>query len=134
METGKRNTKDMIVMGIIGLIVGAFFALFASVSVSDNYSTVTFWIILLVFVGSFGFWGSKMKDTKELEQALPQEGLTRRERVIAWIFALLNPIITGAVMYYMWKKSYPVKAKQANQISMISFLIWIGVYILRQSL
>ena len=43
---------------------------------------------------------------------------------------LLNPIVAGAVLYYGWKKLLPVKAKQANHISMIAFLIAIGLFVL----
>ncbi|MDO8524515.1 MAG: hypothetical protein Q7R99_02715 [bacterium] len=56
------------------------------------------------------------------------EVLNKREKVVTWIFSLLNPVITGAVMYFMWRKSHPQKAKQANKISWICFLIQAVIY------
>ena len=59
-----------------------------------------------------------------------QEPLTRREKLIIWIFCFLNPIVAGAVFYYGWKKKLPIKAKSANQISLWAFLILIVLFAL----
>lgn len=56
------------------------------------------------------------------------EVLSKRGKVVIWIFSLLNPVITGAVMYFMWHKSHPQKAKQANKISWICFFIQAVIY------
>jgi hypothetical protein len=45
------------------------------------------------------------------------------EKVYVWISSLLNPIFSGAVFYYGWRKILPNKAKKANSISLWSFLI-----------
>lgn len=52
-----------------------------------------------------------------------QEPLTKKEKIIIWILCILNPLIAGGIFYYGWKKKLPVKAKQANQISLWAFLI-----------
>ena len=49
--------------------------------------------------------------------------LTSSEKIYIWIASLLNPIFSGAVFYYGWKTPLPMKAKQANQISLWAFLI-----------
>ncbi len=52
-----------------------------------------------------------------------QDLLTVKEKISMWILCLLNPLIAGAVFYYGWKKRLPVKAKQANGISLWAFLL-----------
>lgn len=51
--------------------------------------------------------------------------LTGNEKILIWILSLINPIITGLVFYYGWKKKLPTKAKQANNITLWAFLILI---------
>jgi hypothetical protein len=45
------------------------------------------------------------------------------EKVYVWVSSILNPIFSGAVFYYGWKKLLPTKAKKANHISLWAFLI-----------
>ncbi len=59
-----------------------------------------------------------------------EEGLTDNEKIVAWIFNILNPVIAGGVMYFIWNKKYPKKAKTANNISMIVFVVEIILFIL----
>jgi hypothetical protein len=54
---------------------------------------------------------------------ISQDPLTKKEKVITWILCILCPVINGAIFYYGLKKKFPVKAKKANTISIISFLI-----------
>lgn len=56
--------------------------------------------------------------------------LSGGEKLYIWIASLLNPVFSGAVFYYGWKKLLPHKAKQANSISLWAFLILIVVGIL----
>lgn len=39
------------------------------------------------------------------------------EKIIVWIAIIINPIIAGCLFYYMWRRSFPNKAKQANRVS-----------------
>ena len=59
-----------------------------------------------------------------------EEGLTDNEKIVAWIFNILNHVIAGVVMYFIWNKKYPKKAKTANNISMIVFVVEIILFIL----
>ena len=52
-----------------------------------------------------------------------QNPLTNGQKILIWILCIFNPIIAGAVFYYGWRKQLPIKAKQANQISLWAFLI-----------
>lgn len=60
--------------------------------------------------------------------------LTRKEKISIWILSFLNPVIAGAIFYYGWKEKLPIKAKQANQISLWVFFILIlfsiGLFVL----
>lgn len=52
------------------------------------------------------------------------------EKVIVWIANIINPLIAGFLFYYMWRKSFPNKAKQANRVSFIVAGVEIAGYIL----
>lgn len=60
------------------------------------------------------------------------DSLEGKERLIVWIANIINPVITGFLFYYMWRKSFPDKAKQANRISFIVFGVELATYILYQ--
>lgn len=135
----KINVKKMITKGILGIFAGLAFGLIiggiigAVLKISFGIPFFAVWI-LTIFL--FGLWGAKSK-TKEEEKAelqkavVSEEGLTTNEKIAAWIFSILNPVITGAIMYYMWRKRYPTKAKKANHISMIVFVLELalGIFI-----
>jgi hypothetical protein len=86
----------------------------------------------IVFVAVLGmtFWFKNKKTSSLAEGEVREEGLTKPEKVFIWVACLLNPIISGAVLYYGWKKKLPVKAKQANVISWICVLISVVIAII----
>ena len=95
-----------------GLLVGLF---------TSNISWTAFWMTILLFVVVFGIIGAKSKKKEEKKayanaQFLSDEGLTINQKIAAWVFSIINPVITGAIMYYMWRNKYPTKARQANHI------------------
>jgi len=51
------------------------------------------------------------------------DNVSSGEKVYIWASSFLNPVISGAIFYYGWRKLLPNKAKQANHISMYAFLI-----------
>ena len=125
------NVKKMISKGILGIFAGLAFGYIIGgiiVAVLKISFGIPFFIVWILTIFLFGFWGAKSK-TKEEEKAelqksiVSEEGLTTNEKIAAWVFSILNPFITGAIMYYMWRKRYPTKAKKANHISMIVFVI-----------
>jgi len=62
--------------------------------------------------------------SKVTEGQVNSDSLSKgKEKIITWIICIINPIWGGAILYYGWKKKLPTKAKQANKISMIAFLI-----------
>jgi hypothetical protein len=65
----------------------------------------------------------KIKE-KSLSGEISQEPLTKDEKNKVWILALLNPVWTGAILYFGLKKRFPVKAKNVNTIS------WKALFIL----
>ena len=125
------NIGGMIKWILLSLPFGLFVGLFTS-----NISWAAFWITILLFVVVFGIIGAKSKRKEEKKayanaQFLSDEGLTTNQKIAAWVFSIINPVITGAIMYYMWRNKYPTKARQANHISIIVFLIEIviGFYV-----
>ena len=60
---------------------------------------------------------------------MEKDKLEGKERIIVWIANLVNPLIAGFLFYYLWKKNFPDKAKQANKISFIVFVIYMVGYI-----
>lgn len=119
----KVNIKKMITKGILGIFVGLILGFIGLV-----IHWIVFLVIWILTIILFGFWGAKSKTKEELQEELQHfvvsvEGLTKNEKIAAWIFSIINPVITGAIMYYMWRKRYPTKAKKANNISMIVFLV-----------
>lgn len=56
--------------------------------------------------------------------------LQGNEKIIVWIANIINPLIAGFLFYYMWRKSFPDKAKQANRVSFIVFGIEMLGYII----
>ncbi len=125
MEGKNVNVKNMIIMGLIGAIIG----LFAGAAVAGFFPKMEFLFLVVwgVIIILFAFWGAKMKEATDVK-TLPQDGLTKKEQRIAWTFSLINPVITGGVLYFMWSRTYPIKAKQANHISFVAFFLWIALY------
>lgn len=78
-------------------------------------------IILAVFIITIVYM---IKEKRRVpEGQIVQDSLIGKQKALIWILCLLNPIVAGAIFYYGWKKRLPVKAKQANQISLWAFVI-----------
>jgi magnesium-transporting ATPase (P-type) len=56
-----------------------------------------------------------------------QEPLSSTEKLYIWLLVLISPIVSGAIFYYGWKKTMPVKARQANKINWLGFVIIIAL-------
>ena len=52
---------------------------------------------------------------------------SEKKKVI--ITEIFSPIIVGAFYYYSWKKSFPLKAKEANRYSWMILLVQLLLYI-----
>ena len=66
--------------------------------------------------------------TSNTNPPVNQDGLTKQEKLIIWITSIFGSIIVGTIAYYVWRKSYPKKARQANAISWIVFLVlWMPI-------
>ena len=59
-----------------------------------------------------------------------KDNIEGNEKTIVWIANIVNPVLAGFLFYYMWKKTFPNKAKQANKISFIVFGVEIVGYII----
>lgn len=84
-------------------------------------------ISLIVLISAVGYMVS-VRGKVKTGQAVDQ--LSGGEKVYIWITCLLNPVFSGAVFYYGWKKMLPHKAKQANSISLWAFLLLIVLVVL----
>lgn len=114
----KPNIGRIIKWGFWGFITGALVGGLISVFTLKSFYL---WVgIIIVFIALFALIGArKYTESKIISQA----GLTKGEKIAAIVFCIINPVITGAIMYFMWRKKYPKKARQANHISLIIFLI-----------
>lgn len=59
----------------------------------------------------------------------PESSLEGNEKIFVPLLTFFSPLIAGAIFYYGWKKLLPTKAKIANRISWIMFLLWIIINI-----
>lgn len=59
-----------------------------------------------------------------------KDTLQGSEKIVVWIANIVNPLLAGFLFYYMWKKSFPHKASQANKVSFIVFGVEIIAYLL----
>lgn len=57
-----------------------------------------------------------------------EDKLIGREKIIVWIANLINPVIAGSLFYYLWRKNFPNKARQANMIAFVVFGIYLVGY------
>ena len=73
------------------------------------------------FVGVYFYWLHILELYKD--SSVPDTPLTRIEKLIIWLLCVLTPVIGGTWFYYGWVKKLPVKAKQANNISLTVFAI-----------
>lgn len=85
---------------------------------------------LIIYIGmAISIIGSiivmKRAKAKLTSGQVSQEPLTDDEKTKVWILALLNPIWTDIILYFSWRKSLPIKAKNANKTCFISFGLWI---------
>lgn len=78
-------------------------------------------IPVFILFGTFFFEVLTKRKLKKGE--ISEENLSTKEKVLTWFVCIFNPVLAGAILYYGWKKVLPNKAKQANKISMIAFLI-----------
>lgn len=58
-----------------------------------------------------------------------KDKLEGKEEIIVWIANLINPLIAGFLFYYSWRRKFPDKARQANKISFIVFVVYVVGYI-----
>jgi len=48
-------------------------------------------------------------------------------KTVIWLLNILATPITGAILYYAWRRDHRRAAKYANQASLISFALWVSV-------
>ncbi len=109
-----------------GMFYGFFVGLLMS-AVASQISGVLAFITLIVITAAGTMIGARTKKF-ELADTVNMERLTTQEKVLTWVFNfLVSPIIVGAVLYFMWHKTHPAKAKQANRISFIAMFILLAI-------
>jgi len=78
----------------------------------------TFFVLGAIFAFIF-----KKRLLRPEHAELPNEPFTRSEIIQVWIIAVLNPLVTGPLLYYGLKDRWPSKARQANRISILVLAI-----------
>jgi len=78
-------------------------------------------VLIAVFITTLFY--QMITKRKLAKGQISEEPLTTKEKILIWILCIFNPIWAGVVLYYGWKKRLPVKAKQANKISLWAFFL-----------
>jgi len=90
------------------------------------YFTISWWMsalsILIPVIGSFMLINKINKRIQKGQTS--QESLLKNEQVQIWIFSLLNPILTCLIVYFGFKKRFPIKAKKSAVIAACALGIW----------
>src|SRR4030067_3149488 len=84
--------------------------------IMENFISLLFVVALVVTIWLMLDRRSRVKDGQTVD-----ESLTTNEKILVWVLCLFDPIISGAIFYFGWKKKMPIKAKQANTISFAAF-------------
>ena len=80
----------------------------------------------VAFAGSIVFvW---MKRRQVLDGQLDEQLFFGKEKILVWVACLLNPVWNGPLFYYGMRKKLPARARQANRISWIAFLIFLLLF------
>ena len=61
---------------------------------------------------------------------MEKDKLEGKENNIVWVANLINLLTAGFLFYYSWCRKFPNKAKQANKISFIVFVVYMAGYII----
>ena len=81
--------------------------------------------ILLLVAIVFAFYFMLRERKKVPEGQVIQDPISPSLKPLVWIICFFNPVWGGAIFYYGWKKRMPVMAKQANNASLLIFLLQI---------
>ncbi len=81
------------------------------------------WIIIITTILSIIY---VIKVRRDFDSKInTPENFTKQEKIIIWILSFINPMLFGAIFYYSLKSRLPKKAKYANNVSWIAFIIYI---------
>jgi hypothetical protein len=86
----------------------------------NKIDSILNFVFAISLIGSIYFM---ITTKKHINQSNGQNSLDKNEKIITWVTCLGTPLFAGAVYYYGWKKIFPQKAKQANNISWLAMLI-----------
>src|SRR5262249_39396334 len=54
-------------------------------------------------------------------------GVFPLSRTVIWLLNILATPVAGAILYYAWRRDHRQAARYANQASLVSFALWVGV-------
>lgn len=71
---------------------------------------------------------SKLLGNYEPEDFICKDHLNKIETSHIWLICILSPVLGGAIIYWGWKKRIPMKARAANKISVLAFILVLMLY------
>jgi hypothetical protein len=83
-------------------------------------------LIIPIIVGIIAFFVMRNEKSTLPEGQIDESPLIGNKFWYVFILCLLSPLIAQTIFYYGWKKRLPKKAKQANNLGWLAFLIWMG--------
>jgi hypothetical protein len=72
---------------------------------------------------------TKILNNYEPKDFICKDALTKAEVSQTWPICILSPVLGGAILYLGWKKKLPFKAKHANKISIMAFMVVLCIYV-----
>lgn len=83
-------------------------------------------LIFAIIPGIVSFFVMRKEKSAVPEGQVDESPLSGKKLWYVFILCLLSPLIAQSIFYYGWKKRLPKKAKKANNLGWLAFLIWIG--------
>lgn len=135
-QRDKFNTSMALLMGFIGLALGATIGYYGSINlpieISKSASYIVATVLGLFFALSFGYLGGKSLKTSGAEN---QDKLEPQWYLVIIVLSIIiSPVITGIIFYLIWKDKYPRKALTARNMGAILLLFYVVaiIYLFQQ--
>ena len=83
--------------------------------------------IIIIGAGIISFYLMREEKSSLLEGQIDESPLKGKMAWYVFILALAAPVISPTIFYYGWRKHLPKKARKANNLGWLAFLIWIPI-------
>jgi len=85
-------------------------------------------LFLMIIPGIIAFFVMRKEKATIPEGQVDESPLSGKIFWYVLILEFLAPLIAQTIFFYGWKKRLPKKAKKANSLGWLAFLVWIGAH------